>query len=179
MEFKDQVDLALKIVGIVGGLFAAFRGIYELRETRKQKQRDLRWKQANTAYALIKEMLASQGVNDTITMMDWDGREYEVTPGQKSIIMATDIQPALRITQLQFQPKEMFIRDCFDAFLFHIVIIEHAIRNGLIEFRDVKFPIQYYWTSIQKLELESVLENFMRAYLYHDAKSFFQRFKHA
>jgi hypothetical protein len=165
------------MVGIGGGLVAAFRAVYELREGRKQRQKDLRWKQANTAYSLIKEMLSESDAVNTITMMDWTGREYEITPKVSEVINFEDVRAALRIDNLRFTDKEVYIRDCFDTFLFHIVLFEQAINNGLIGFQDVIFPMKYYLRSIKKLKLEDILNTYMEEYLYHDAMAFFKRFE--
>lgn len=176
METKDQVDIGLKIVGIIGGLLAAFKVLYELQESRRQKAKDLRWNQANSARELINQMLGNELAYNATIMFDWSGREFKISPKEVVTIEFQDVINALRTTDLQFTEKEVFIRDCVDAFLFQVEFIEQAISNGLIEFRDIRFPMEYFIKTINDHKILLPLKEFIQHYKYKNSNIFIGRF---
>ena len=176
MDFKDKIDIGFKIVGIIGGLIAAFKVIYELKESRKQKAKDLRWKQTNSARELINQMLSPGLAANATIMFDWTGREFEITANQKEAISFEDVRSSLRITDLEFTDKEVYIRDCVDAFLFEVEFMEQSINNQLIEFSDIKFPMGYFLKVLKKNQIFNPLKVFINEYQYTNSKAFFQRF---
>lgn len=176
MEPKEIIQIVSEIVLIVGGLLTAYKLITEMKQARIQKHMDLRWKQANAAREMLKEMLASPLVNDATIMLDWSGREFAVTPTQKATITFEEVQNALRTDNLIFTAKEVYIRDCADAFLFHVELIEQAIRNELIEFKDIKFPMEYYIAALRKNDLYNAYNHFIKEYDYKNAERFLSRF---
>ncbi len=176
MEPKEIIQIVSEIVLIVGGLLTAYKLITEMKQARIQKHMDLRWKQANAAREMLKEMLVSPLVNDATIMLDWSGREFAITPTQKATITFEEVQNALRTDNLIFTAKEAYIRDCADAFLFHVELIEQAIRNELIEFKDIKFPMEYYIATLRKNDLYNAYTQFIKEYDYKNAERFFSRF---
>lgn len=176
MEPKEIIQTISEIVLIVGGLLTAYKLITEMKQARIQKHMDLRWKQANAAREMLKEMFAAPLVNDATIMLDWSGREFAITPTQKATITFEEVQNALRTDNLIFTAKEVYIRDCADAFLFHVELIEQAIRNELIEFKDIKFPMEYYIATLRKNDLYNAYTQFIKEYDYKNAERFFSRF---
>ncbi len=176
MTPKDQIELIAQIIAIVGGLIAAYKIITEMQQSRIQRHQDLRWKQSNAAREFLKEVLTSKTANDATIMMDWSGRSFEIAPNTFTAITFEDVQDALRIDNLTFTPKEVYIRDCADAFLFHVELIEQAIRNDLIEFRDIKFPLTYYVNALRKNNLYNAYAAFIKEYEYKNAEKFLTRF---
>jgi hypothetical protein len=176
MDLKDKVELITHTVAIIGGLIAAYKVIVELHQNRIQRHQDLRWKQANAARELINEMLASPLANDATIMMDWTGREFQIKDERITTITFEDVQNGLRTDNLNFTSKEVYIRDCTDAFLFHVELIEQAIKNELIEFKDIKFPMEYYISAMKKNDLYNVYINFIKEYNYKNSERFFSRF---
>ena len=87
------------------------------------------------------------------------------------------MREALRIKNISFDDKEVYIRDCIDDFLFHVEIMEQAIKNELIEFKDIQFPMEYYADAIIKNDLNTSLNKFITEYKYSNAEHFFLRFK--
>jgi hypothetical protein len=171
-----EVEITAKVVAIVGGLIAAFKVIIEMRENRKQRVRELRWKQSNSARELLKEMFSSKFASDASTMFEWTGREFNILDEVKEPITFDDVREALRTYDTFFNDKEIYIRDCVDSFLYYIEIIEQAIKNELIQFADVKFPMDYYVKTLKKNNLIDPLNSFIEQYDYDNAKSFFKRF---
>lgn len=176
MELKDKIEITTHIVAIVGALIAAYKIIAEIKQSRIQRHQDLRWKQSNSARELLKDMLASQLVNDATIMMDWTGREFSISSNTKKTITFEEVAEALRTDNLDFSEKEVYIRDCADAFLFHVELIEQAIRNELIEFRDIKFPMTYYINAMKKNNLYSAYSEFIKEYGYKNSERFLRRF---
>ena len=176
MTLAEQIEITAQIVAIVGGLIAAYKITTEIKQSRLERHRDLRWKQANSAHGFLKDMLASQMVTDATIMLDWSGRSFNITPDQKATITFQDVQVGLRTDNLVFSEKEVYIRDCADAFLFHVELIEQAIRNDLIEFRDIKFPMTYYVNALRKNNLYNAYLAFIKEYEYKNAEKFLNRF---
>lgn len=176
MNLKDKIEIITQIIAIVGGLIAAYKIITEIKQSRIERHRDLRWKQSNSAHELLKEMLASKLVCDATVMIDWTGREFTLPSDNKKIIIFTEVEKALRTDNLVFTEKEVYIRDCADAFLFHVELIEQAIRNELIEFRDIKFPMTYYVSALRKNNLYNAYLTFIKEYEYNNAERFLNRF---
>ena len=176
MNNNQLIETIILLVAILGGLLAAYKIISEMKQARIQRHMDLRWKQANAAREMLREMLASQLVNDATIMLDWTGREFAITPNQKTTISFEEIQNGLRTDNLQFTSKEVYIRDCADAFLFHVELIEQAIRNELIEFKDIKFPMEYYIAAMRKNDLYNAYTQFIKEYNYKNADRFLSRF---
>jgi len=176
METVTKVDIIFKLVGIVGGLITAFKIMYELQENRKQKEKDLRWKQAKAAQELITQFLNNKLAYNATLMFDWADRVFEISPENTDTIDFEDIKASLRTTNLQFTEKEVFIRDCVDAFLFQVEYIEQSIENGLIEFRDVKFPMEYFIKVINQHNILKPLKSFIKQYNYNNSDKFIERF---
>lgn len=176
MTIESGIELGVKLVAIIGGVIAAFKVIYELKETRKLQSRELRWKQSNSARELLKDLNNSKFAYYATIMIDYSGRNFNIDDNQSFDVNFEDIRRSLRTNLLQFSEKELFIRDCFDNFLFHIEIIEQAIKNQLIEFKDIKFPTEYYNKLLLKNNLREELFQFMNEYTYSNAIDFFKRF---
>jgi len=176
MKLSAKVDLTYKIVAIIAAVLAAGKIVYEVQESRMQHARELRWKQANSAQELINGMVSDKLANDALTMLDWNGRVYETSEGEKVQIVMGEVIDALRTNNLAFSPKEIYIRDCIDAFLFRVEGMEQAIDNGLIEFRDVRFPMEYYARALEEYGIMPSLNQFIKEYRYKNAEQFFKRF---
>ena len=125
---------------MAGIIFGLIKGSLEIRESRKLRAEELRWKKANAAKELLDDIHNHELEKNAVHMPDWcDGQaEYEIAPGQKAIISYADVLAALaKNTAHSPDPKEAFIRDCFDWFFFRVDRIQHYISRGLIEFEDV------------------------------------------
>jgi hypothetical protein len=173
----QDLEFILKFIAIVGGLLTVLKIVYEFKEGRKQKALDLRWRKANAARQMITNFISSEQASNAITMFDWSDREFEVEEGTFESISFEDVRMALRTDNLSFSDKEVFIRDCIDGFLFQVEFLEQAIRNGLIDFDDIKFPTRYYNQILVKHEIYVPLMRFAKEYDYANSLGFFQRFK--
>jgi hypothetical protein len=175
-QVKDWVQVISWAVAIIGGLIAAFRAISEMRENREQRVRELRWKQSTAAKEFFDELLANPSVSDALQMLDWSGREYKIDNDTTTTITSDDVWYALRTTNLKFTGKETYIRDCFDRLLYSVERIEQAIRIGLYNFEDVRYPLEYYARKIGGGKKREAFEGFLKEYGYTLAEGLLNRF---
>ena len=118
-----------------------------------QRKAELRWRKAQLARELLKGLYEDPYATDMMTMLDWNDREFSVKssrtqPGSVETISWEEMWAALRITELHFNDKEKFIRDCLDAFFGRMQTIEHYRRIKLITLADVAYPFDYYLKTI-------------------------------
>jgi len=171
--FKDWAELITLIgglVAVVGGLIAAFKAIQELRQSRRQRVEELRWKQANVAKQLLDELFAHDYSENAVLMLDWNKGKRGYAVGKESILISyNDVLAALGKEQSDsLSEKEMYIRECFDFFFYFIDRMKHYININLTNFDDVKGPLKPYAKKIKAHR--DVYDNFMEAQEYEHAK---------
>lgn len=164
-----------EIIGSVGVLVASAKALYEMSENRKQRKIEFKWKQTKEAKNLIDQMLDETASANTAIMIDSSGRNFQIDESQKVTITFEDIKNALRHDSNSFTKKEVFIRDCFDAFLFYVEFIEQSISNNLFEFKDVIFPMKYYVDCIVKNGLRDAVIKYIEYYQFSNSKNFLLR----
>jgi hypothetical protein len=149
---KDVVQVVAWVVAIVGGLIAAFKAINETAENRRQRDRELRWKKAQLARDILDKLLSNKRFRDALIMLDWTGREFEILPNQKQQIRWEDLPGALRAwtEPIEFDEKEVYIRDCFDELFDGMNLLEHYLRTDLLDFADIEFPMAYHVAQLRK-----------------------------
>ncbi|HEV7891015.1 MAG TPA: hypothetical protein VGP08_10260 [Pyrinomonadaceae bacterium] len=134
----------------------------------EQRKTELRWKKAQLAKEVLDGLYADPYASDAMVMLDWNARTFRVKPnknqtdGEMMRITWPEMWAALRITELHFNDKEKFIRDCFDSFFGYMQIIEHYIAIDLIDPADVRYPFDYYVSSLDRNAL--MFDNFIDAY---------------
>jgi len=171
---KDWIQILAWAAAIVTGTVAAAKTIRELRESRLLRRDELRWRKAQLAREILKEIRASTLVQHACLMLDWTGREYEITPGHFEAITWDDMDKALRTNNLTFTDKEVHIRDSFDALFDGLEQLEHHLRTNLIALEDIRLPLEYYIAKIAGRK--TTMEDFWSAYGYDLAGPFVQRF---
>jgi hypothetical protein len=138
-------QIGVWIVGIVGGLITASLGILQAVQNRRQREKELRWKQADSGKQLIDQLFGEQLSYFGAQMLDSWSRTYLVPGAGKIRIEWEDIPKALNIESIgTSDTKSEFIRECCDAFLFCLDRFEHFIQAGLTTFQDVRTPSKYY-----------------------------------
>jgi hypothetical protein len=172
-NFKDWAE----IVGLAAGILGLFKVIFEIRESRQQRAEELRWKRANAAKELLDDIHNHDLAKNAVHMLDWcDGQaDYELTPGKKTVISYRDVLAALAKNGAEaHDPKDVYIRDCFDWFFYRIDRIEHYINRGLIDFADVQPIFKIYAREFSK-HLK-IYDAFLAFHEYELARQFFLRF---
>lgn len=170
---KNLKDWA-EIVALPAAFLTAIKAIYEIRESRKLRAEELRWKRANAAKELLDDIHNHELEKDAVHMLDWcNGQaEYEISPGQKAIISYADVLAALEKNAAHSpNPKDAFIRDCFDWFFYRVDRIQHYINRGLIDFDDVKPVFHIYAEEIDKHR--EIYDAFLAFHAYDLARLFF------
>ena|SRR5215204_1069644 len=157
---KDWIQVISWGVAIIGGLVAAFVALYQLSASNKQRRRELRWQQANAGRQLLDEMFDDSKSKDALRMLDFPGRdEFKDIPASDKKVGFSDIRKALEVTTtndgdyLTFtykDDKSVFIRDRFDGLFYYLERFEYFRENELLEFRDIRTPIEYYAKIIAK-----------------------------
>ena len=172
---KDLVEVASWGIARVGGLVAAFRALWEARQNRILRREELTWRKAELARKVLLEVRSDSRIQNALRMLDWTGRDYQVAPNQWKTVTWEEMGYALRITDtMSFDDKEAFVRDCFDSLFEALEQVEHYLRTGLLEFRDVEFPLEYH---VEKLRgFKSAAWPFMKHYGYDLALALVDRF---
>jgi hypothetical protein len=165
------------IFTVAGILFAVWKGLEEVRRLREQRQEELLVRKMEIARKLLDAMTTDPRAQTATQMIDWMSRPYEIAPGVRERIDWADISAALRIRSKTetVNDKEMFIRDCMDAFLMHIGGMGRALRRNLIEFEDLRDGIGYY-VQRGRDEIGDALINYMKAYDMLDSLAVFELF---
>lgn len=195
---KDVIDATSKIGSVFGVFVAIFVAYYQVRKnreerktqldkdraqrekelkeaiiSRKQRQQDLRWRKANLAREVLNELWEDKYASDAMLMLDWSNREYNIKAGLAERIVRSEMWEALRIEPTNFNPKEKYVRDCFDHFFGMMQIIEHYISIKLLVFADVEYPFNYFAGKLRSRR--TVVETFLTKYEYHKALAFLDR----
>jgi hypothetical protein len=173
---QGYIDTAIKIIGIVGGLIAAFKAISEIREGRILRERDYRWKQTNAAKELIDAMMNDKLALAAASMLDWDKNIYFDDNKRSFMISHQEVVRALRIENLKFSSKEKFIRDAFDKFLNYLEFMEQFIKNDLFKYEDILYPIEYYIRAAKEKHILDALEVYIKEYNFNNSELFIKRF---
>jgi hypothetical protein len=171
---KDWLQALAWAIAIAGGGIAGFKALYEVREGRLQRARELRWKQADASKRLVDEMLSDEKAQCAMRLLDWDAREFEIAPGIRQPLTKTEMLRALRVTDTMFTPAEAFIRDCFDSLFYYLSLFEHYIRQDLVQFSDCIYPVEYYAGAMRANK--SVLDLYAKTYGFSRAMAFLGRF---
>lgn len=171
-EKPDRLEAYVKFVGIIGGLIAAFIGIYQLWQSNVQNGRELRWKQAELAREMVNKMMEDEGWK-AMEMMDWDdeGREYEIN-GQKEKLNANAVYAALE--KNESTDKDRHIIDRLDRTFFLVSQLETAVRSDLVRIEDVKFPLSWY-AAKRMCPRKQLFEAYMQENAAPETLQFFQR----
>jgi hypothetical protein len=110
----------MQSTSFAAAIFTAWVGFDKIHRDRReaidQAKRDLEWRQTVEAQAVIRRMTGDLKAQDAMTMLDWNGRHYEIRPGVRERITWEDVRTGLRTDTGKFLPKEVFVRDRFDFF---------------------------------------------------------------
>jgi hypothetical protein len=170
---------ATSIVGVLGGLVAAYMAIVQFRRSTDQRREDLRWRRAEMAKTCVDEIRRDPLANSALKMLDWTGLKYpRPSGGETGQIDHAQRRAALRTTETQFASNDdgPFIRDAFDALFDGFERMEHLIRIDLIEFADVGPPFRYYVKKLASSMERAPIEAFLVAYEFDLASRFLGRF---
>lgn len=169
VEASHGVESIVTVVGLAIGAWWAYRNDWiksfkertadrELRESEKmqrqdmleQRNRQLRWDQAKLAKEINDEFLADHDAQSALGIVDSDAATIDVTDtGGTPNKYTVDLEKREHVTALRMNPmasnkKEVFIRECFDAWFYWMSIMEQYVKNELIRQDDITYPSDYY-----------------------------------
>ncbi|MCM0001099.1 MAG: hypothetical protein NBV68_17130 [Erythrobacter sp.] len=147
----------------------------EYRSSIAEKQRALRWQQAETAREIIEALRGNLHASAALKMLDWTGITYRKPDGTATAQITTAQRRfMLRIEGAIFDPEAErdaeFVRDCFDRLFEDCCLIEAYIASGLVKAEDLTAYFCHYMKLAAAPDEAVVLDRFARAYGY---KAFF------
>jgi hypothetical protein len=171
-SFQVAQIVSWSVAGLAGAI-TAWKAIVEMRRSREQAVRELRWRKAKEAKTVVEEITKHSGVSNALRMIDWDGRIYVFPEGHREPVTHEEMILALRLTG-NYTHKEAYIRDCFDDFFDSVSRVEAMLDSGLIEFGDIRQFFAYYAARMRAHG--EVFDNFISAYGFEAAAKFLKRF---
>jgi len=177
MQIKDYFQIIAWLVASIGGVIAAFKAIVEVQRNRKQREIELRWKQAQLAKEILDEIEDDSLIQNAKKLIDWHEREYEVRKDHIETITQEEVLNSLKkgaASLKSLSEKEKFIIECLEEFFMRFERLEHLIVINLIEFDDISDPL-YWWVKSMNLN-RSDYEKFLQKYEYGQAINFLNRF---
>lgn len=176
MEAGDWINLA----GLVIATGLAVKGLIEYRVSIAEKQRAMRWQQAETARQIIETLRGNLHVAAALKMLDWTEIAYGKPDGTMTLPFSTDERRSmLRVDNVTFDPEAErdaeFIRDCFDRFFEDCCLIQAYIDNGLVREEDLSAYFSHYMRLASAPDEAAVLDPFARTYGYSAFFSFRER----
>jgi hypothetical protein len=124
----DALSKWVPVIGIIGG------GLWAVFVLRK----DLKWRRADKAKTLNDEMLEDPAAFAAMEFVDDD---FEVLrKGSKSYtIGAAEVPRALAFNPVDDSEPARVLRECFDAWLYYLGLIQHYNERGLIDVADLEY----------------------------------------
>jgi hypothetical protein len=172
-QWVDIARLFVEAGGFSVAIFTAWAGLKKAHEDRKdaldQSKRDLQWRQTLEAQNAVRRLVGDSRAQNAMTMLDWDDREFEISPSQSEPISRDERRIALRTSPVSFAPKEMFIRDCFDGLFDQFQMIQQEINNKMFDVEYVRYPIGFA-NLMKKPKDWPIIHAFLTAYDYPLAK---------
>lgn len=174
MSTKDLIESGLGIGTLLLAVAGIWSGTRSAKKAVVEKRRENRHKQLTAAKDLLKEVFADPLAGAALKMMDWSGRTY-LHEGATYTINSSALQAALveHKDNLEFTKEQQFIRDCFETFFDHMLVIEHFIKQEYLDQADVAIPLKYYAEHI--VALPHIYEPFISAYGYIPAYDLLKR----
>lgn len=177
MDIKDYFQIVAWLVASIGGVIAAFKAIVEVRLNRKQREAELRWKQAQLAKELLDEIEDHSLIQNAKNLIDWHEHEYHVRGNQIETISQEEVLNSLQkgaASLVSLEEREKFIIECLEELFMKFERLEHLLVIKLIEFDDICDPL-YWWVKVMNQKRNNY-EEFLQKYEYGQAINFLNRF---
>lgn len=170
-SIKDWFPALSSLAAAAGVILTALKFRSDLRLSREQRERDLRWKQAQAAKELNDEMLEDPESRAALDMLDFAGREFKLPPSDhKWVVTESDLRQALNPKNPCADPKLHGIRYCFDSLFYYFAMMHHHIDTTLVLEKDMTFPLSYYIPLLA--EYRSEVEVYLKRYRLCQAREF-------
>jgi hypothetical protein len=174
ISLKDWIVIISAVVSIFIAFWGVNNGLQSARKVIQEKQNEHRQKQLAAARDMMKEMFTDPLARSAMRMMDWSGRTF-THEEQPFTVHWRDLKPALVVHQkgTGFDKQQEFIRDSFEAFFDHMLVLEHFIEQNYLNEADIAVPLEYYAGRI--IGFPETYDGFLLAYGYGEARDLMQR----
>lgn len=159
-------------------IVAIWKLLSDAHASREQRERDLRWRQAEAGKKLNDAMMADAESWAAMRMLDFSGRKFQLPSTASSTTVTvthSDLSTVLNSSTTVTDDKGVYIRDCFDRLFYYLATLEHYISSKLIRYEDVAFPIEYYVPLLANFKSEA--ESYLVKYQLVRAQAFLSRFQ--
>ncbi|MFV3332701.1 hypothetical protein ACNFIA_17315 [Pseudomonas sp. NY15437] len=166
---KEWFDLAGGLTAALIAIVGLFRGLRTAEESVKQRKEDHRQRQLAASHDMINEVFSDPLARAAMRMMDWSGRTFTYA-GNPYVVHWNELRPALAVAQkgLGFSKQQEFIRDAFEAFFDHMLVLNHFIDREYLNAKDVAVPLKYYAQAI--IRYPTTYDEFLQEYGYSEVK---------
>jgi len=137
---KDYVQMLSWLVTSIGGIIAASIALYQMRQSRRQRVEELRWKKASTALELINQLHRNPYSSTAIHILDWwDADRLTITVDETPVeVSHAQLREILCKRRSEVTDKTaQYVWDSFDWMFYFIDRIAHFERITLVEVGDV------------------------------------------
>jgi hypothetical protein len=171
---KDWLQAVSWMAVAVGVVVTVIRFWSELRLGREQRERELRWKQAEAGKELNDEMLDDPLAWPALLMLDYGGREFELPSKRRASITHQDVRQALNPQTHVVDEKDIHVRDCFDSLFYYMAMFDHYMTSALIRQEDVAYPLEYYVPLL--CEFRPEIDRYLEEFRLDRARTFLRRY---
>jgi hypothetical protein len=166
-----SISEGLELFGLFGAVATLLFGIF-------QYQNAQQWKRTEWVAQEMKAIFADPMVDNTLKMIDWDGREILLFPShpdssKKHVpVLHIDVKKALRIhnSESAFTRSEAAIRDSFDRFFDGLERLGHYVEIKLIAVSEVQPFLKYWSNKVIKGDMSEEIKLYMKEYGYEDSQ---------
>jgi hypothetical protein len=174
IALKDWIVIVSTVVSISIAFWGVRNALESARKVIQEKKNEHRQKQLTAARDMMKEIFTDPLSRSAMRMMDWSGRTftYEKQPFK---VYWTDLKPALVVHEkgMGFDKQQEFIRDSFESFFDHMLVLEHFIKQNYLNVADIAVPLEYYAGRI--IAFPDTYDGFLHAYGYGEARNLMLR----
>lgn len=170
----DWIVIVSTLVSIIIALWGVGSALRSAKKAIQEKRNEHRQKQLAAARDMIKEIFSDPLARSAMRMMDWSGRTF-IHEGQTFTVHSMDLKSALVVHKkgMWFNKQQEFIRDCFESFFDHMLVLEHFIEQNYLNEADIAVPLEYYAGRI--VAFPETYYGFMSAYGYDEARDLMLR----
>ena len=137
-----DIKIVTSWIGIATGLIAIVTFFMSIR----QRQKELRWKQAELARKLVDDFLNDPDAAQGLYMLDGLQYPFKDFFGRPMTVTPTEIVDSIEksVVKENLDDKQARILFCIDSILYFMNRIESSLKSKLIVFEDVDTPCDYY-----------------------------------
>jgi hypothetical protein len=174
IALKDWIVIVSTLVSISIAFWGVRNALQSAKKVIQEKQNEHRQKQLAAARDMMKEIFTDPLARSAMRMMDWSGRTFTYEE-QPFTVHWRDLKPALVVHQksMGFDKQQEFIRDSFESFFDHMLVLEHFIEQNYLNEADIAVPLEYYAGRI--IAFPDTYDGFLRAYGYCEARDLMLR----